>query len=781
MQTVAIQRTDAEQRDIPLVGDVDRVRERSVPYDTPDHDRGKRNRDLGQVLHGTTRALRRVEPRAPFHLLVAHVYLALKTLIRLRNLLECSEADSIAREFTEQRHRHAGFSSFGDYAREVLGLAPRTARRRVALSRALGASPTLRRRVIDGRISTGSAVLLAPVLETSDEPIWLEQAEHLSQRDLARSLKDRENSPLQDTTPTAAESDAESLDECGRSTTFSAPVRVAALWDDAMDTAERVLGWSAPRHLCVAALLAESADFIGRLEQAAGIHEVSAVVVGPAPSRESGEPAVSAAPAEPATPAESAQPDPPHGADSAPAQLAATQATCSAVPSPVRRVGVLPALANSVHAHLAQTVSLLDSVAPWVADEVPLHELSRTQRRIRRMEGTLLADLQQLDAAPFLGFRDVTELAGQELGLSRSSVRNRLREDELLQEEESLRVAVEEGAVGIGQAILLARVGAGANLEDHVERATHVTHRQLQREVRLLERLQDLAPRIAARFPGPLPAPGLGECLLATVLQAGWTPAQVRDRLESHGITNLPNTDPAASPSVTRYLELLLDLLALAPGQVPHHLPGPQGQTLAANPGSPAHAQTLAANPGSPTPAQTLAADPRRTRISFWAPSATADQWDRALRAIRAHAGPLPTWAVVVSLINEALPTWTRHDPDTRPTEWAILERDDYWCQAPACSARRNLEAHHIVYRSHSGSDTADNLVTLCHRHHRRGIHEGWARVRGTAPDALTWSLGSTSRGVPIRDYQGQLRCAPGSYDASESESRPASLPVSSS
>ena len=41
-----------------------------------------------------------------------------------------------------------------------------------------------------------------------------------------------------------------------------------------------------------------------------------------------------------------------------------------------------------------------------------------------------------------------------------------------------------------------------------------------------------------------------------------------------------------------------------------------------------------------------------------------------------------------------------------------VLERDNWRCQA--CGSMQNLEVHHIQFRSHSGSDLEQNLVTLC-------------------------------------------------------------------
>jgi len=51
------------------------------------------------------------------------------------------------------------------------------------------------------------------------------------------------------------------------------------------------------------------------------------------------------------------------------------------------------------------------------------------------------------------------------------------------------------------------------------------------------------------------------------------------------------------------------------------------------------------------------------------------------------------------------------------------------------------VHTHHIIPRSGGGTDEPENLVALCAFHHLVGIHEGYIRVRGRAPDGLTWEL----------------------------------------
>jgi 5-methylcytosine-specific restriction endonuclease McrA len=50
-----------------------------------------------------------------------------------------------------------------------------------------------------------------------------------------------------------------------------------------------------------------------------------------------------------------------------------------------------------------------------------------------------------------------------------------------------------------------------------------------------------------------------------------------------------------------------------------------------------------------------------------------------------------------------------------------ILDRDSWRCQF--CGAMTNLEVHHREFRSHSGADSEENLITLCVDCHRRA-HE---------------------------------------------------------
>jgi hypothetical protein len=93
------------------------------------------------------------------------------------------------------------------------------------------------------------------------------------------------------------------------------------------------------------------------------------------------------------------------------------------------------------------------------------------------------------------------------------------------------------------------------------------------------------------------------------------------------------------------------------------------------------------------------------------------------------------------------------------PARRALAARDRHcrWprCErpAPAGSPRRGCAGapHHVVHWINGGSTDLDNLVLLCHRHHRM-VHEGgWQLVRSEDDEMLamppTISFGISARG----------------------------------
>jgi hypothetical protein len=67
----------------------------------------------------------------------------------------------------------------------------------------------------------------------------------------------------------------------------------------------------------------------------------------------------------------------------------------------------------------------------------------------------------------------------------------------------------------------------------------------------------------------------------------------------------------------------------------------------------------------------------------------------------------------------------------SEPGRRALVARDVH-CRWPECDRPASRSAaHHLVHWIHGGSTDLDNLILLCHRHHRM-VHEGnWQIVRG--------------------------------------------------
>ena len=138
-------------------------------------------------------------------------------------------------------------------------------------------------------------------------------------------------------------------------------------------------------------------------------------------------------------------------------------------------------------------------------------------------------------------------------------------------------------------------------------------------------------------------------------------------------------------------------------------------------------------------------------RMALLAPERVSVLVAQTIRAVRRASGK---W---VSL-GEALAVASAHfirtlEPKLRERttpQKRALERDDYRCTVPGCS-RIALHAHHIQFRSDGGSDELENLTSLCLVHHLHGVHGGYLKVTGTAPDRLVWEMVKAGADLPGR------------------------------
>ena len=122
--------------------------------------------------------------------------------------------------------------------------------------------------------------------------------------------------------------------------------------------------------------------------------------------------------------------------------------------------------------------------------------------------------------------------------------------------------------------------------------------------------------------------------------------------------------------------------------------------------------------------------------IDFTGPTTVVALFRDAMEAFE-RAGE-PHWVAVERLLNSVIAEWEAQPRHRDP----VFARDGWRCRVPACSARRQLQDHHIAFRSRGGSNTRSNRIAICAAHHLHGIHAGVIRASGTAPHAVRWELG---------------------------------------
>jgi hypothetical protein len=124
--------------------------------------------------------------------------------------------------------------------------------------------------------------------------------------------------------------------------------------------------------------------------------------------------------------------------------------------------------------------------------------------------------------------------------------------------------------------------------------------------------------------------------------------------------------------------------------------------------------------------------------IRFRAPLSVAALFRTAVEASRNPGEAV--WHGVLRLLKDVRDSWLALPRHRDP----VFERDGWRCAVPACSSRRNLQDHHVIFRSRGGGSERDNRVAVCASHHQHGIHRGVLRATGNAGAGLTWELGAS-------------------------------------
>jgi hypothetical protein len=126
--------------------------------------------------------------------------------------------------------------------------------------------------------------------------------------------------------------------------------------------------------------------------------------------------------------------------------------------------------------------------------------------------------------------------------------------------------------------------------------------------------------------------------------------------------------------------------------------------------------------------------------LRFSGPVSVIELFHEVLRAYAdAENAWEPAWKALERILVHVKTQWSAVPRHRNP----IHERDGFRCRVPACSSRRNLQEHHVLYRSRGGGNARGNRISICAWHHLRGIHGGHVRAHGDADEGIHWQLGT--------------------------------------
>jgi hypothetical protein len=181
---------------------------------------------------------------------------------------------------------------------------------------------------------------------------------------------------------------------------------------------------------------------------------------------------------------------------------------------------------------------------------------------------------------------------------------------------------------------------------------------------------------------------------------------------------------------------------------------------------------------GAATPASSSPDPGPRTRIRFWAPHEVASLWHEAFAVCRQRAGrPLGDGECVLAILDSFLATWSVRAGPAWRRRYRIFERDGWRCRVPGCTAQRNLQVHHVRFRSRGGSDDDANLAVLCATHHLQCIHRDHLRCHVLPDGLLAWEFSPDRVDGPlvawVEDVVWSAARAAVAPDAEQGEARP--------
>lgn len=345
---------------------------------------------------------------------------------------------------------------------------------------------------------------------------------------------------------------------------------------------------------------------------------------------------------------------------------------------------------------LARLLDGLDEADAFALDR-RLREALRLERTHEARIGPLLRRVLEARAYRWRGYWDRDRYLEEHLGLCARKARALVRIERVLERSSALGAAYRSGRLSWVQTQALAplvEAGVpGSRMGAWAERARRITVRRLQDDVRGALALADLDPAAFARTGG---VPEEGEVV--------------------------GNRQTGA-----RADEVAGDPLGGADSRPERQTGARRGAT-------------------------------EEVTVSIPAPPASARFFRAVLEEVRerlavARDEPVSEGEAFEAMLDHAIGVWSERSGRSR-RELCILERDGWRCVVPGCTSPRNLQVHHVVFRSQGGGDEPENLVSLCAWHHQRGVHGGTVRISGRAPHQLRFELGLRPGRPPLVVYE---------------------------
>ena len=621
-----------------------------------------------------------------------------------------------------------GFVRLGDYARERVGLSTRELQELARVDARLSGLPRLESALVSGQLGWTAVRLASRVATVDDERAWIGTALEMSTRELGlrvRTVERAARDAAEVVAGFAGELEVQGAASAGGGDLLSAPSErddeepldrlrilcsdaVARKWGDVRRLLRRTTGEWLPWSVCAEYVAAEVMSALPlAIELAAGDGATAA-----------------------------AEPVDLGAATNPPLRAVTHDAILTERPGDPGRllpdVLARPPPARAPHSRFV--AALGEELA-----EADAFELDRRLRRAVALErGTLcrmaplLAEVADAKAYRELGLASLDAYARERMGMSPRKARGLLRLERACQRSPVLRQAWAKGVVSWSQAQLLVGVVTTPGAERWhgvwIERASAVSVRRLEDDVDDALARGELDP---ARLP-LLPELGLsGE---SAILSADLS------------MTAAGSTGAAADPCthMAGRTCAAADVGAKA-----------AGSTCAAADPSTNAAVTPGAASGvsrSPEGVQTRARPTHwreRTRVVVVASSEVVRLFRACLATVqlaleRSPGPPATPGEALEAMCDHVLAVWTEGERRLTAGERRarrVYQRDGWRCTVPGCQSYRNLQAHHIRFRSLGGGDEASNLTTLCAAHHHRAVHTGRIRIEGSAPYELRFAM----------------------------------------